>query len=352
MLSKLTKSSTKPLMSALAGERQTRPPIWLMRQAGRYLPEYQKVRAGVSGFLDLCYSPDLAAEVTLQPLRRYDLDAAIVFADILLIPQAMGADLDFREGEGPVITPIRTSEDLSKLTPEKVLDGVAPVFETLRILAKKLPKKITLIGFAGAPWTVATYMVEGRGGTDFSNTLGWAWRAPDEFSTLIEMLVETTAAYLVAQIDAGAEAVQLFDSWAGALPETLFRRWCVQPNAQIVAKINAARPGVPVIGFPKGAGVGYVEFVRDTGVNAVSLDQSVSATWAARSLDPACTIQGNLDPQALVVGGDALRLEVQRIVRTFSDRAHIFNLGHGISKHTPPEHVGQLIDLVHQAAGS
>jgi uroporphyrinogen decarboxylase len=345
-------SSTKPLMRALAGERQSSPPIWLMRQAGRYLPEYREVRAGVSGFLELCYTPELAAEVTLQPFRRYDLDAAIVFADILLVPHAMGINLDFREGEGPVITPIRTPGDLAKLTPDKVLDGVAPVFETLRILAKELPEKVTLIGFAGSPWTVATYMVEGRGGTDFSNTLGWAWRAPDEFGVLIDLLVESTAAYLVAQIDAGAEAVQLFDSWAGALPEPLFRRWCIQPNTQITAKINAARPGVPVIGFPKGAGAGYLEFVRDTGVNAVSLDQSVPAGWAATSLGPACTVQGNLDPQALVAGGDALGSEVRRIVQAFSHRPHIFNLGHGIPKYTPPEHVGQLIDLVHQAAES
>ena len=341
-------SSTKPLMRALAGERQSSPPIWLMRQAGRYLPEYREVRAGVSGFLELCYTPELAAEVTLQPLRRYNLDAAIVFADILLVPHAMGANLDFHEGEGPVITPIRTPGDLSRLNPETVLDGVAPVFETLRILAKELPEKVTLIGFAGAPWTVATYMVEGRGGTNFSNTLGWAWRAPDEFTTLIDILVEATAGYLIAQIDAGAEAVQLFDSWAGALPEPLFRRWCIQPNAQITAKINAARPGVPVIGFPKGAGAGYLEFVRDTGVSAVSLDQSVPAAWAATSLDSACTVQGNLDPHALVAGGDALGSEIRRIVQAFSDRPHIFNLGHGIPQYTPPEHVGQLIDFVHQ----
>ena len=344
--------SKKPLMRTLAGERLSRPPIWLMRQAGRYLPEYREVRAGVLGFLELCYSPELAAEVTLQPLRRYDLDAAIVFADILLVPHAMGANLEFREGEGPVITPIRTPEDVAKLTPETVQDGVAPVFETLGILAKKLPENVTLIGFSGAPWTVATYMVEGRGGTDFSNILGWAWRAPDEFAVLMDILVETTAAYLITQIDAGAEAVQLFDSWAGALPEPLFRRWCITPNAQITAKVNAARPGVPVIGFPKGAGAGYVDFVRDTGVNAVSLDQSVPAAWAANALDPACTIQGNLDPQALVAGGDVLGSEVRRIMGAFSDRPHIFNLGHGIPKYTPPEHVGQLVDLVHQTADS
>ena len=340
---------TKPFLRVLAGERQPTPPIWLMRQAGRYLPEYREVRAGVSGFLELCYTPELAAEVTLQPLHRYDLDAAIVFADILLVPDAMGAALEFQEGEGPVITPIRTGADIARLTPEAVTDGVAPVFETLRILAKELPETVALIGFAGAPWTVATYMVEGRGGTDFSNILGWAYRAPGEFGVLMAMLVDATATYLVAQIDAGAEAVQLFDSWAGALPEPLFRRWCIQPNAEIAAKVNAARPGVPVIGFPKGAGAGYLDFVRDTGVSGVSLDQSVPVGWASEHLDSGCTIQGNLDPQALVAGGEALTTEVRRVVSGFSGRPHIFNLGHGIAKYTPPEHVTQLIDQVHQS---
>ena len=342
----------KPFLRSLVGERQATPPIWLMRQAGRYLPEYREVRAGVPGFLELCYTPELAAEVTLQPLRRYDLDAAIVFADILLVPDAMGAELKFEDGEGPVITPIRSGADIASLTPESVNDRVAPVFETLRILAKELPEDIALIGFAGAPWTVATYMVEGRGGTDFSNTLGWAYRAPGEFATLVGILVDATADYLVGQIDAGAEAVQLFDSWAGALPEPLFRRWCIEPNAEIVAKINAARPGVPVIGFPNGAGAGYLDFVRDTGVNGVSLDQSVPVGWASGHLDSECTIQGNLDPQALVAGGEVLTTEVRRIVSGFSARPHIFNLGHGIPKYTPPEHITQMIDQVHQLSRS
>lgn len=345
-------SPTKRLLQTLAGESQETPPIWLMRQAGRYLPEYREVRASVSGFLELCYTPELAAEVTLQPLRRYDFDAAIVFADILLVPHAMGMDLEYREGEGPVLEPVRTGADLARLVPEKMSEGVAPVFETLRLLTKALPDKVTLIGFAGAPWTVATYMVEGKGGTDFSAALGWAYRAPQEFGVLIDLLVDVTTDYLLAQIDAGAEVVQLFDSWAGALPEPLFRRWCIKPNAEIAARLRKAQPHIPVIGFPRGAGALYPDFVRETGVDAVSLDQTVSASWASEAIEPDCTLQGNLDPQALVVGGDALASEARRIVAAFHARPHIFNLGHGIPQQTPPEHVGALVDLVHGAAGS
>ncbi len=345
-----SQKSTKRLLKTLAGERQETPPVWLMRQAGRYLPEYREVRASVSGFLEHCYTPELAAEVTLQPLRRYDLDAAIVFADILLVPHAMGMDLQFREGEGPVLTPVRTGADLAQLAPEKMLDGVAPVFETLRILAKSLPKNVTLIGFAGAPWTVATYMVEGKGGTDFSTALGWAYRDPEGFDTLISLLVDVTTQYLLAQVDAGAEVVQLFDSWAGALPEPLFRRWCIEPNAEITARLRKIHPEIPVIGFPRGAGALYPDFVRETGVSAVSLDQTVSAAWASDSIEDSCALQGNLDPQALVVGGDALASEVRRIVAAFRRRPHIFNLGHGIPQQTPPEHVAALVELVHGTA--
>lgn len=341
--------SSKKLLRALAGEQQETPPIWLMRQAGRYLPEYREVRATVSGFLELCYTPALAKEVTLQPLRRFELDAAIVFADILLVPHALGVGLEFREGEGPVLEPVQSAAGLAALKLDGVAERLAPVCETLQELSTALPGHVTLIGFAGAPWTVATYVVEGRGGTDFSKTLAWGYRAPAEFDALIDLLVEATVAYLMAQIAAGAEVIQLFDSWAGALPEPLFRRWSIEPTAQIVGKLRDKYPEVPVIGFPKGAGVLYQDYARETGVTGISLDQTVPVGWAAAALARDCTIQGNLDPQALVVGGEVLATEARRIVAGLRGRPHIFNLGHGITRDTPPAHVGALINVVHDA---
>lgn len=338
--------SPKPFLRALAGEILDVPPIWLMRQAGRYLPEYREVRAQANGFLDLCYSPDKACEVTLQPIRRYGFDAAILFSDILVIPHALQQKVWFVEGEGPKLEPLIVDSDLSILKPDAVLGHLQPVFETVAKLNATLPMETALIGFAGAPWTVATYMIEGGSSRDFARTKLWAYRNPASFQRLMDILVESTANYLIAQVDAGAQALQLFDSWAGALDEAGFHTWSIAPTKALVAKIRECHPSVPIIGFPRGAGPLYVDYVRETGVNAVSLDQGLPVAWAARELQPVTTVQGNLDPMVLLAGGDVLTLAVDRILDAFGDGPHVFNLGHGIIKETPPEHVTQLVDHV------
>lgn len=336
----------KPLLDVLSNRTPSRRPVWLMRQAGRYLPEYREVRRSTKDFLDLCYTPELAAEVTLQPLRRYDLDAAIMFADILLIPDALGLPVSFHEGEGPVLEPVRDGKSLAKLGHTDIHKKLAPVYETVRLLVKGLPENVTLIGFAGAPWTVATYMVEGRGSQDQAAAKNWAYREPDEFQKLINMLVEATADYLIAQIDAGAEVLQLFDTWAGSLPATEFERWCIKPTAEIITRVRAAREGIPIIGFPRGAGPSYVKYVESTGVDGVSLDTSLPLDWAVKNLQPRTIVQGNLDPLALVAGGNILREQTEGILSAFSNGRHIFNLGHGIVPQTPPEHVDELVSLI------
>nr|WP_199899236.1 uroporphyrinogen decarboxylase [Sneathiella glossodoripedis] len=295
----------KRFLKALRQEKLDRPPFWLMRQAGRYLPEYRQTRADAGSFLDLCYNPSLAEEVTLQPLRRYDMDAAILFADILLIPDALGQPLAYKEGEGPVLDPVRSAKELSKLTFDNLHNRLNPVYETVNRLSGSIPSHCSLIGFAGAPWTVATYMVEGRGSKDYVETKKWAYSDPEGFDQLIELLVQATIEYLIKQIEAGAEAVQIFDTWAGVLPDDKFERWVTQPTAKIVTAIRAKYPDFPVIGFPKGVGGNLLEFVEKTGVTAVSLDTSVSLDWAAREIQPIVTVQGNLDPILLVAGGDA-----------------------------------------------
>ena len=316
-----------------------------MRQAGRYLPEYREIRAKAGSFLDLCFNPELASEVTLQPVRRYGFDAVIVFADILLVPQAMGMELAFREVEGPVLSPIRTGEDVRELDSRRVEERLAPVSETLRRVRAELPAGCTLIGFAGAPWTVAAYMVEGRGGTDFSNLIRWAWTEPKSFSELITAITDATVAYLTAQVRAGAEVVQLFDSWAGAAAEILFRRWCMAPAAEIVARLHEACPGTPVIGFPRGAGAMTAAYVEQTGVEAVSVDSGMPLAKSAR-LQEYCAVQGNLDPHLLRVGGAAMVEEARRIVSGLAGGPHVFNLGHGIHKDTDPDHVALLVETV------
>jgi len=323
-----------------------------MRQAGRYLPEYRAVRADAGGFLDLCYRPELAEEVTLQPIRQFGMDAAILFADILLIPDGLGQPLAYREGEGPVLEPVRHQDDLKRLDAGRVQDHVAPVFETVARLSKSLPEDVALIGFAGAPWTVASYMVEGRGSRDFAVTKAWALQEPDSFAQLIDLLVDTTTDYLLAQMRAGAEAVQIFDTWAGLLPEMAFRRWCVEPVKEICRRLKAEFPDRPVIGFPRGAGAGYIGFAKATGVDAVSLDWTVPVSWAAAELQSASAVQGNLDPRYLVVGGPAMEAEIQRILGSLAGGPYVFNLGHGIVPETPPENVARLAEIVKSCPAS
>ncbi|HZS83112.1 MAG TPA: uroporphyrinogen decarboxylase [Stellaceae bacterium] len=336
----------KPLLRVLSGERVTPPPVWLMRQAGRYLPEYRALREQAASMLDLCLAPDLAVEATLQPIRRYALDAAILFSDILVVPHALGQPVAFREGEGPVLTPLSSSDQIAALDPRRLGEGLAPVYETVRRLAQLLPAGVVLIGFAGAPWTVATYMVEGGSSRDFQRTKLWAYGDPTRFGALIDRLVEATAAHLLHQIGAGAEAVQLFDSWAGVLPESEFRQWVIEPTRRIVELVRARYPAVPIIGFPRGAGALYESYLRETGVDAVSLDTSVPWTFARERLQTAGPVQGNLDPVLLVAGGDALHRATEAMLRALSAGPYIANLGHGVVPQTPPEHVAQFVELV------
>ena len=317
-----------------------------MRQAGRYRPEYRATRTQAGSFLELCYNPELATEVTLQPLRRYGFDAAILFSDILVIPHALGQHLAFKEGEGPVLTPIRSAMDLDGLSLSGLHDRLAPVYETVSRLAKAIPAATALIGFAGAPWTVATYMIEGHGSKDFAQAKGMMFGQPELFARLMALLVQATGDYLIRQIDNGAETIQIFDTWAGALPEDQFERWVIAPTRAIVARIKAERPGVPVIGFPRQAGILIKRYVVETGVDGVSLDPGVPLEWAATELQPICTVQGNLDPLLLVAGGEALDAGIDRVLKGLGRGRFIFNLGHGIVPPTPPENVARLAERI------
>lgn len=337
----------KTLLRALNGETLATPPVWLMRQAGRYLPEYRATRAQAGDFLSLCYTPDLAAEVTLQPIRRYGFDAAILFADILLIGQALGADLWFAEGEGPRMSTITDAAGVAALRPAAAIhETLAPVYETLRILTRALPRETTLIGFAGSPWTVATYMIAGRGKDEQAGA--HAFKAADRvaFQALIDRLSEATVEYLSAQIEAGAEVVKLFDSWAGALKGQDFQDFCVAPAARIIAALKARHPGIPVIAFPREAGQGYVGFARATGADCVAVDNSVQADWAAAHVQVDGCVQGNLDPRHMVTGGPDLVSEARRICAAFSGGPHIFNLGHGITPDADPDNVHRLLEAI------
>ena len=338
------RSTTKPLLATLKGERQARPPIWLMRQAGRYLPEYRALRAEKGGFLALAIDPAAAAEVTLQPIRRFGFDGAILFSDILMVPWAMGQDLTFGPGEGPRLTPALVDGQFEALTPLR--ERLVPIYETVRRVRASLPPATTLLGFAGSPWTVATYMVAGQGSKDHADTRLLAYRDPAAFGGLIEAIVALTVEYLVAQIDAGAEAVQLFDSWAGSLSPAQFATWVIEPNAAIVAALRAARPDVPVIGFPKGAGAKLVDYVAGVRPDTVGLDETVDPVWANAVLPAGLPVQGNLDPLVLEAGGTALDDAVDRVLAAFPDRPHVFNLGHGIGQHTPIAHVERLLARV------
>ncbi len=340
------KSQDKRLVAALRGDVRERPPFWLMRQAGRYLPEYRALRGQARNFLEFCYTPDLAVEATLQPIRRFHPDAAILFADILLVPDALGQAVDYREGEGPVLAPVTSPAAVDRLGLDGLHDRLAPVYQTVRRLATTLPADVTLIGFAGAPWTVATYMVEGGGSRDHALIKRWALGEPESFQGLIDLLENATIAYLKRQIVAGAEVVQLFDTWAGALPEAGFRRWCLEPVERIVAALGRDHPGVPVIGFPRGCGVLYRDFAQESGVAAVGLDSAVPLAWARDELQTLTTVQGNLDPQLLVVGGTAMRDGIDTILNHLAAGPLVFNLGHGIVPDTPPDNVLRLAEQV------
>ncbi|MFH5774051.1 uroporphyrinogen decarboxylase [Paracoccus sp. NGMCC 1.201697] len=337
----------KTILRALAGERLPVPPVWMMRQAGRYLPEYRATRAQAGDFLSLCYTPDLAAEVTLQPIRRYDFDAAILFADILLIPQALGLDLWFVTGEGPRLSTVTSAAEVAALKPvDAIHETLSPVYETVRILSRELPDRTTLIGFAGAPWTVATYMIAGRGTPDQGPAHAFKDADREAFSALIDRVTEATIAYLLAQVAAGAEVVKLFDSWAGSLRGRDFDDFALKPAQRIIAALKARHPHLPVIAFPREAGPRYAGFARATGADCVALDNSVSADWAAAEVQKDGCVQGNLDPRLLVQGGDALETETRRVVRAFSGGPHIFNLGHGITPDADPENVSRMIAAI------
>jgi uroporphyrinogen decarboxylase len=334
----------KLLLSVLKGKKAEKTPLWLMRQAGRYLPEYRALRAEKGGFLAMAMDPEAAAEITLQPIRRFGFDGAILFSDILIVPWALGQDLAFEAGEGPRLSPPLVDSAFAALTrhPERL----EPVYGAVEKVKASLPPETTFLGFAGSPWTVATYMVAGRGSKDQGDTRRLAYRDPEAFGEIISAVVESTIDYLARQIEAGVEAVQLFDSWAGSLSPAQFERWVIAPNAAIVAGLKARHPETPIIGFPKGAGGKLPAYARETGVDAVGIDETVNPVWAHQVLPEGLPVQGNLDPLALIAGGEALESAARHILRSFAERPHVFNLGHGILPDTPIEHVEQLIALV------
>ena len=336
--------SPKPLLTVLNGGNAGVLPIWLMRQAGRYLPEYRALRADKGGFLDLVYDPDAAAEVTLQPIRRFGFDGAILFSDILIVPHALGQDLRFEAGEGPRLTPTLIDSKLEAL--QAVPDRLEPIYSTVEKVAAMLPPEVTFLGFAGSPWTVATYMVAGQGSREQADARTLAYTDPQAFQAIVDAIADITVDYLSGQVAAGVEAVQLFDSWAGSLSPAQFERWVIAPTARIVATFKQRHPEVPVIGFPKGAGGKIAAYARETGVDALGLDETVDPAWAASVLPASLPVQGNLDPLALLAGGEALEKAASRIISAFEDRPHIFNLGHGILQQTPIAHVEQLLGLV------
>ena len=329
-----------------AGRTAAPPPVWLMRQAGRYLPEYRKTRSEAGSFLDLCYSPKLAAEVTLQPIRRFGFDAAILFSDILVVPDALGQHVRFVEGEGPRLDPIRELAELSRLGLSNTEKKFALVWETVARLRQDLPKETALIGFCGAPWTVATYVVGGQGSTDQADARQWAYRDPAGFSKLIDILTEASIVYLDGQVKAGADALQIFDSWAGSLADDEFERWVLAPTAKIVRAMKGRYPQLPVIGFPRGAAAQLDSFIARTGVDGVSCDTACPLSTMQTVAGRGHVVQGNLDPLLLVAGGDALDHRVDQICDAMKGRPFVFNLGHGIVPHTPPEHVGRLVERV------
>ena len=332
------------LFDTLRGVNGDQRPIWLMRQAGRYLPEYRALREEKGGFLALVYDCDAAAEITLQPIKRFGFDGAILFSDILIVPYAMGQNLAFLTGEGPHLSPRLVDTQLATL--EAVPERLAPIYETVRKVVAQLNGNQTMLGFAGSPWTIATYMVNGEGSRDQHETRAYAYRDRAAFQAIIDGIVGVTVEYLLGQIAAGAEAVQLFDSWAGSLAPAEFERWVIAPNAAIVTAVKARAPHVPIIGFPKGAGEKLAAYARETGVDAVGIDETIDPLWAARELPAGMPVQGNLDPLLLLAGGDEMSARATGVLEAFSDRPHVFNLGHGIGQTTPIAHVEALLKIV------
>jgi uroporphyrinogen decarboxylase len=338
-------------MRALAGEKLPSPPIWLMRQAGRYLPEYRERRAHAGSFLDLCYNSDLATEVTLQPIQRYGFDAAIIFSDILVVPQALGRQLWFEEGEGPKLDPLSGPADIAALAPDGIEATLQPVYQAIRQTRSALPHETSLIGFCGAPFTLACYMIEGGGSRDFLKVKQWAYGHADSFRRLVDTLVQACIDHLDHQVRAGCDAVQIFDSWAGILPEEQLFHWSVQPMQTIARGLRARHPGVPVIAFPRGVGPAALMYRRLGEFSALSIDTMIGAHWAAQELQPHITVQGNLDPAMLVSGGEVMANEVRRILGKLAGGRHIFNLGHGVVPQTPPDHVARLVEIVRDWTG-
>jgi len=328
---------------ALRGEKTSRPPFWFMRQAGRYLPEYREIRASTGGFLSLCFTPKLAAEVTLQPLRRFDMDAAILFSDILVIPQAMGMDLRFEEGEGPKLNPVYDKKSIEALH-TNVEKHLEPIMETLRIVRSELPQEKSLIGFCGAPWTVACYMVEGGGSRDYEKVRRFAYIEKEAFTLLIEKIIKASVTYLSMQVKAGADILQIFDSWAGVLSENEYKNWVIIPTKKIVSQIKNMHPEIPIIGFPRGSGAGIIAYEKETGVDAVSLDVQTPLLWARDALNK--TIQGNLNPIQLASDKEGAVAETKNIMRSWKNRPYIFNLGHGIIPSTPIENLQAVCDTI------
>ncbi len=343
--SAIQQTTSGPFLRALQGVAQAPVPFWLMRQAGRYLPEYRALRATAGSFLNLCFNPEFAAEVTLQPIRRFDMDAAILFSDILVIPHALGQKLDFVEGEGPRLGEL----DVSKLSYDA--DKLSPVYETIRRVRRELAPDKALIGFAGAPWTVACYMVDGRGGGEFTRTKTFAYKNPEAFDALIAKVVDATVSYLVAQVRAGADALQLFDSWSGLLPEPYFTRWVIHPSQEIRKRLAKECPQTPMIGFPRGAGGLCQRYAEQTGFDGIGLDTQVPLDWAITTFGKGRCLQGNLDPVLLLTGGTALEQGVRNILDATRGQPFIFNLGHGVIKETPPEHVALLAKTIRSHAG-
>jgi len=342
--SPLADSVGKPLLAVLRGERRDPPPIWLMRQAGRYLPEYRELRASRGGFLDMAYNPEAAAEITLQPLRRFAFDGAILFSDILVVPHAMGMDLTFVAGEGPRLSPPLSGARIRDLKPE--IERLDPIYETVRRVKAQLSPATTFLGFAGSPWTVATYMIAGQGSREQAEARQLAYTDPGKMDAILDIVSRITVDYLSRQVEAGVDAVQLFDSWSGSLAPAQFEQLVIARTSWIVGELKKLHPDTPVIGFPKGAGGKLRAYASETGVDAIGLDETVDPSWAAKELPPHMPVQGNLDPLALIAGGEQLRAATRRILDAFADRPHIFNLGHGIQQTTPIAHVEELVALV------
>jgi uroporphyrinogen decarboxylase len=341
----------KPFLEVLSGRRQPVPPLWMMRQAGRYLPEYRELRAKAGSFLDLCFTPEFAAEVTLQPIRRFNFDAAIIFSDILVIPYALGRSVRFEAGEGPRLDPLDTPDKVATLAATADFSKLEPVFEALRRVRRELDPKIALIGFCGAPWTVATYMVAGHGTPDQAPARMIAYRHPDAFAKIIDTIVENSIIYLLEQLKAGADVLQIFDTWAGVLPPREFQRWSVEPTKRMVEGVRKQVPGAKIIGFPRGAGAQLPSYVEATGVDAVSIDWATEPSLIRDKVQSRVAVQGNLDPLVLIAGGDALDRAVDDVLASYAGGRFIFNLGHGIQPETPIAHVEQLVKRVRAYKG-